>query len=141
MQVAQNDDMKAFSFFVNFFTNIDIDYHWEFAEPLAQVTGNENAFKCKQLHERHTHVSGFRNWLVKEITKIVKLFTKIVKLFTKIVKLFTWFLSISKLFRNVNVYSLVFVDLWSFHKVPRKMIWPYNYGLAPPCKRFQVSRG
>ena len=96
---------KRFHFFVNFFTKVDTDYHWESVEPLAHVTGNENAFKCKQLHERHTHVSGFRIWLVKSFTKIVKSFTKIVKYFTQ-------FLSITKLFDNVNVYSLVFVDLW-----------------------------
>ena len=109
------------------------NHKWKFSsvEPLAHATGNEKFFKCKQLHECHAHVSVFFSFFLSFVKKIT------LKALT-IVKYFTQFLSISKLFRNVSVYSLVFV--WyceGFHKVPRKMLWPYNYGSGASCKRFQ----
>ena len=86
---------------------IDTDYHWEFTEPVAHVSETGT-------YERHAHVSVFRFWLVKKITKIVKSFTKIVKLFTQL-------LSISKLFWCwKRLQFSICVTCEGFHKVPRK---------------------
>ena len=93
-------------------------HKWKFSsvEPLAHTTGNEKFFKCKQLHECHAHVSVFFSFFLSFVKKIT------LKALT-IVKYFTQFLSISKLFRNVSVYSLVFVRYCEgFHKVSRKIL-------------------
>ena len=100
-----------------FFFHLWIFSHWKRFQQYVSVFICENFHNCD---------------FVKKIT--MKAFT--------IVKYFTKFLSISKLFRNVSVYSLVFVRYCEgFHKVPRKMLQPYNYGSGSSCKRFQVSSG
>ena len=135
------------AFIVNFFTNVTdnfIIFKWkkfssQISEPVAQeFTFFFHLWIFSHWKRFHQYVSvficeNFHNCdFVKKIT--MKAFA--------IVKYFTKFLSIFKLFRNVSGYSLVFVRYCEgFHKVPRKLLQTYKYGLDASCKRFQVSNG
>ena len=133
--LAQKVDMKAFSFFVNFFTMKA--FSSQILEPVAQeFTFFFHLWIFSHWKRFQQYVSVF----ICEIFHNCDFVKKITMKTFSIVKYFTKFLSIFKLFKNVNAYSLVFVRYCEvFHKVPSKMFRPYNYGSGSSCKRLQVS--